>query len=265
MEFKQGVPQDRVLEVRDGFETSPMKIIGDTDKRGTEVHFLPDETIFTQHRLPLRRPGQAPARAELPEQRREDPPGRRAQQQGRQLCLRRRREGLRGVHQHRQEGAAPEHLPRHGRQAERQQNTNVGVEVAMQWNDGYNENVLCFTNNIPQRDGGTHLTGLRAAMTRVINKYIEDNELAKKAKVEISRRRHARRPGLRGEREGARAQVQQPDQGQAGQLRSARPVEDIVSKLLTDWLLENPPTPRSSAARSSTPPAPVKPPARPAR
>ncbi|PIF28081.1 DNA gyrase subunit B [Acidovorax sp. 56] len=245
IEFARGFVQDRLLDTVDGFEVSPMKVTGETEKRGTEVHFLPDTEIFKENydfhyeilakrlrELSFLNNG---VRIRLKDER----SGKEDDFSG--------AGGVRGFVEFINKGKTVLHPTSFYAAGERPAETyggipgtHIGVEVAMQWNSAYTEQVLCFTNNIPQRDGGTHLTGLRAAMTRVINKYIEENELAKKAKVEVTG--DDMREGLC-----CVLSVKVPEPKFSSQTKDKlvssevrAPVEDIVGKLLTDYLQERP-------------------------
>ncbi len=168
------------MEFRDGVPVEPLKATGSTEKRGTEVHFLASRAVFGNvdyhYDILARRLRELSflnngAKIVLVDQR-----------AGKEEDFA-FSGGVRGFVEYMNRSKTVLHPNVFVANGERE---GITVEIAMQWNDSYQESVLCFTNNIPQKDGGTHLTGLRAAMTRVLNKYIEENDLAKKARVETT-------------------------------------------------------------------------------
>jgi DNA gyrase subunit B len=239
MEFARGVIQNRNIEEAQGVATSPISITGDTEKTGTEVHFLADETIF----------GKVEFHYEILVKRIRELSFLNNGVHIRLIDQRSGQEedfaysgGVKGFVEYINQTKSVLHPNIFYAEGNRPSDLGgqITAEVSMQWNDSFSEQVLCFTNNIPQRDGGTHLTGLRAAMTRVINKYIDEHEVAKKAKVEISG--DDMREGLT-----CVLSVKVPEPKFSSQTKDKLvssevrgPVEEIVAEALSAYLQERP-------------------------
>ncbi|TMJ26561.1 MAG: DNA topoisomerase (ATP-hydrolyzing) subunit B, partial [Alphaproteobacteria bacterium] len=226
------------MRFRYGDAEKDLELVGDAPegKRGTEVTFLPSKRTFTnteydfatlEHRLRELAFLNSGVRIALCDERAAEPKISELFYEG----------GVAAFAKYLDRNKTVLHNPPVSIRGEKE---GISVEVAMQWNDSYHETMLCFTNNIPQRDGGTHLAGFRGALTRTLNKYADESGLSKKEKVNLA-----------GEdmREGLTCvlSVKVPDPKFSSQTKDklvsseVRPVvESVVSDKLSQWFEEHP-------------------------
>jgi DNA gyrase subunit B len=226
------------MRFRDGDAEKDLAEVGDApeDKRGTEVTFLPSPKTFTrlefdfstlEHRLRELAFLNSGVRIVLCDERGAEPKVSELFYEG----------GVEAFAKYLDRNKQVLHNPPVSIRGERE---GISVEVAMQWNDSYHETMLCFTNNIPQRDGGTHLAGFRGALTRTVNKYANESGIARKEKVELAG--DDMREGLT-----CVLSVKVPDPKFSSQTKDklvsseVRPVvESVVSDKLGRWFEEHP-------------------------
>ena len=230
--------QEHFMRFRNGDAEKDLEVVGEArdGKRGTEVTFLPSTKIFTktefdfatlEHRLRELAFLNSGVRIVLTDERGAETKVSELFYEG----------GVEAFAKYLDRNKQVLHSPPVSIRGEKD---GISVEVAMQWNDSYHETMLCFTNNIPQRDGGTHLAGFRGALTRTLNKYADESGVSKKEKVNLTG--DDMREGLT-----CVLSVKVPDPKFSSQTKDklvsseVRPVvESVVGEKLSQWFEEHP-------------------------